>query len=86
MLDYIKCPECGNHIGLIYMVVNIVKTFMYKKDLQKKHKNIDVQNTALIDQIEINLNDIFKQLNVPNYCCRQHLITSLDYDKAQYCI
>jgi DNA-directed RNA polymerase subunit N (RpoN/RPB10) len=84
MLDYIQCPECGNNIGAVYEAYNIIKKDRYKKEFEKRGDKTVVQNTGVIDDVQINMIDIFKQLHIHKYCCRTHMTTAMDFTEAQY--
>lgn len=84
MLDFIRCPECGHPIGAVYEAYRCIATHRYTLELEKKKSHIIVANTGVIDFIQISMKDIFEQLGIQKYCCRQRLITNMDFHEAQF--
>lgn len=83
MLDFIRCPSCGYPIGAVYEAFNTIKVHLYKKELDTT-TNIVINNVGVIDYIQLSMKDIFDQFGINNMCCRQHMITSMDFSDAKY--
>lgn len=84
MLDFIRCPTCGHNIGAVYEAFKIIKTHLYTKELEKNDSHIVIKNTGVIDYLQISMNEIFDQLNIPKYCCRGRIVGALDFVDAAF--
>ena len=84
MLDFILCPSCGNPIGAVYAAFRIIKTERYKKLLEARKMKIDVRNINVVDDIELNMEDVFTDLHINNICCRQRMTTNVTFVDARY--
>lgn len=82
MLDLVRCPSCGMPIGAIYEAYIIIKNYLYEKELEKYE--IDETTIGNIDYVEIRMKKILDQFHLKNICCRQHILTSMDFDKAEF--
>lgn len=82
MLVFIRCPTCGYPIGSIYDAFTDIKIHLYRKQLNDD--TISISNVGVIDYIQLPMGEIFNQLNVKNECCRQHLITNVNFKDAIY--
>lgn len=81
----IKCPTCNNSIGEYGDIYEILKLYIYKKELKKKYNNNILSYQISMDStIDIKLNDIFDICNISNYCCKRLLITNINYDSLLY--
>jgi DNA-directed RNA polymerase subunit N (RpoN/RPB10) len=76
MLVHILCPECSGDLGAVFKAYLVLKD-KYYEDLLKKNKNIHISTLEYKDDIEQNIEFIFKGLKIDNQCCRIHMMGHL---------
>lgn len=69
MLEYVKCPECNELLSHKYEAFEKMR---YDKYTQSLKGQLPTNNTNL----DIDLTDIFKKLNITKNCCKMHLNTA----------
>ncbi len=85
MAAYIRCPECSFCIGKYMLFVDMAKTAYYNDTLFKKdseHANYDPDKVVFKPNITPSLEQIFNALGIVNRCCRMHLVSKTEFDKA----
>ena len=85
MYFLVRCVTCNNSLGEYADLYELLKNDVYSQELKKIYKdNYNPSQIEIDNLIDIKLNDIFKLLNIKNYCCRRILITNVNYDSLLY--
>ncbi len=73
MLEYIVC-RCGQPLGDIYDLFVALRRDAIIESLGDSHINPNMISVSEDNQVE--LNDVFEQLNVKHQCCKNCIMTS----------
>jgi DNA-directed RNA polymerase subunit N (RpoN/RPB10) len=78
MYPYIRC-FCGRSIGDIYNLFKELKRREIAKFMKEKNLNTSPEFLPISSDMEVPLNDVFKQLHVNTQCCRARLLSQVEF-------
>jgi len=89
MYPYIRCSNCNNSLGEFYDLYMLMKNKMYEDELKKnkiddEENNIHFYNNMQYNNINIETKKIFDVLNITNYCCKQKMLTNVEFNSLLY--
>lgn len=73
MYPFIVC-FCGNSVGDIYDLYKAMKLSKYVEVYDETQLDIDPSLLAISDNIQLELSDVFDDLNVDMDCCKTRLM------------
>ena len=77
MLDLIQCTSCGSRIGRFSPAINLIKTYLNAKRVQKE--SISEENLLISTDANSSLKEVFECLGIKKYCCRMHIVTIVNF-------
>jgi DNA-directed RNA polymerase subunit N (RpoN/RPB10) len=76
MVCHILCPECGKSLGEVYPLFIKLRELFFGK----KYKNMKIHPHKLSLVPTENVGFILNSLQVNNFCCRTHILGTMDFD------
>jgi DNA-directed RNA polymerase subunit N (RpoN/RPB10) len=80
MYPFIVC-FCGRSIGDLYDAFNMMRMDKYAKAIGAAGE-IDPVLLPISESVQIELNDIFDELNINMVCCRMHLHALVEFKRV----
>ena len=74
MYPYIVC-FCGRSLGDLYDIFKLLREIKY----QKLDSEVDPMLYAITESVQIDLVDVFEQLNIHMDCCRTRMNTQVEF-------
>jgi len=78
MYPFILC-FCGRSIGDLYDAFSLMRIAKYSAAMADLNDDIDPLLLPLTELVQIDLVDIFEQLNIHMDCCRNHIQTQVEF-------
>ncbi len=78
MYPYIVC-YCWRELGSLYDVFKILRNAAYAEVFEGFDESIDPVLISLSEEAQIDLRDVYEQLNVHLQCCRVRLLTEVEF-------
>ena len=84
MPSFIRCPDCGFHIGVYQKFVDEAQSAIYNEKIfngDNKFTQYDPEKMVFDSSITPSLEPLFNAIGIKNRCCRMHMITKVDFSK-----
>ncbi len=78
MYPYILC-YCGRELGSLYDLFKIMRNAEYEKVFEGYDESINPAIICLSEESQINLEHVYRQLNIHLHCCRIRLLTEVEF-------
>lgn len=80
MSNFIRCPECGFHIGAYYSFITEARRAMFQEKLDAAGA-VDPEKVVFDPSISPVLEPLFDALAIKNKCCRTHLVSHVNFSQ-----
>lgn len=84
MPTFIRCPECGFHIGAYQEFIDSARSSIYNEKVfnsNNKFAKYDPEKMVFNPSITPSLEPLFNAIGLKNRCCRMHTTTKVDFSK-----
>lgn len=78
MYPFIVC-FCGRSLGDLYDAFKIMRLQKYSEAYAEAEIDVDPAILAITEPIQVDLSDVYKQLNIHTDCCKVKLATQVEF-------
>lgn len=77
MQESARCPECLTSLSDFYGWFKALRAIKIRKLI--KDKNVNIDESDILSNYDVDLQDIFEGMGIVTFCCRAHMTGAVDF-------